>query len=58
MQYNVCLNRIDSLILSQIKKGNLTEAEGLNLQSQAYGYDNIAHGLEWLNKRIDSLEMD
>jgi len=58
MKINMYLDRIDSLILNQIKNGTITKAEGLILQSKAYSYDNIAYGLEWLNKRIDSLERD
>ena len=52
-QLNVYLDRVDSLIMSQLKKGNISQSEALDLQNKAYEFENLSFGMNWL---IDYLE--
>ena len=56
MNLNLYLNRVDNLIMSQLKKGNISQAEALDLQNKAYEFENFSYGINWLTKKIDYIE--
>lgn len=56
MKLDYYLNRVDSLIMNQLKKGNISKWEAQDLQDKAYAFENLSYGMNWLTKKIDYLE--
>jgi hypothetical protein len=55
MKLHYYLDRVDSLISAAYKEGLITKEEALILQNEAYSYDHLNAGLNWLTKKIDYL---
>lgn len=55
MNINYYLDRVDSMILSEVNKGTITKREAEILRDKAYSFDNLSYGLNWLAKRIDEI---
>ncbi len=56
MKLTYYLDYVDNNVAAMIRKGLISECEGIDLQSKAYEFENTSFGMNWFNKKIDYLE--